>query len=530
MIITLDASLTPMDHSIVRLLLLAALLLVVLVTGPASALTWQIETVDSAGVVGRDTSLALNGTGIPHISYFEYNYDGPDLNLKYAWYDGSSWQNETVDSDGDVGSCSSLAIDAAGTPRISYQGQGVLMYAWRDGTGWHRETVDSSEGLGVNRGGDTSLALDAAGNPRIAYTNYGNPYQRLKYAWRDGAGWHAETVDPGYCGPEASLALDGAGNPCIAYREDPMNNQLKYAWRDGDGWHFEYPDPAGSREMEPSLALDSAGNPRIGYRGISEDDELKFAWRDGTGWHSETVDSNPVGQPSLVLEAAGSPRISYYNYTAPSDGDLKYAWRDGGGWHSETVDSEGDVGRYSSLALDGAGNPRISYNAYGIHDLKYASAGPPPPAAEFAANVTSGAAPLAVGFTDLSTGSPTGWTWEFGDGATADVRNPVHVYASPGTYTVNLTAVYGAETDTRTKPGFIKVVQPVPGAPAAPTDTDGDGLFDDVNGNDRADFADVVLYFNQMTWIDGNQPVSAFDYNANGRIDFADVVWLFNRL
>ena len=35
--------------------------------------------------------------------------------------------------------------------------------------------------------------------------------------------------------------------------------------------------------------------------------------------------------------------------------------------------------------------------------------------ANFSANVTSGAAPLSVGFTDSTTGSPTGWTWFFGD-------------------------------------------------------------------------------------------------------------------
>ena len=56
------------------------------------------------------------------------------------------------------------------------------------------------------------------------------------------------------------------------------------------------------------------------------------------------------------------------------------------------------------------------------------------------------------------------------------------------------------------------------------------GWYDDVNGNGRKDFADVVLYFNQMTWIAANEPVAAFDYNGNGRIDFADVVWLFNHL
>ena len=74
------------------------------------------------------------------------------------------------------------------------------------------------------------------------------------------------------------------------------------------------------------------------------------------------------------------------------------------------------------------------------------------------------------------------------------------------------------------------VSTPVPGAAGPPTDPDHDGLCDDVNGNGRKDFADVVLYFNQMSWIAANEPVAAFDYNGNGRIDFADVVWLFNHL
>ncbi len=74
------------------------------------------------------------------------------------------------------------------------------------------------------------------------------------------------------------------------------------------------------------------------------------------------------------------------------------------------------------------------------------------------------------------------------------------------------------------------IVQQMPGAAGLPTDTDGDGKYDDVNGNNRADFADVVLYFNQMAWISGNEPAGFFDYNGNGRIDFADVVWLFNHL
>ena len=75
-----------------------------------------------------------------------------------------------------------------------------------------------------------------------------------------------------------------------------------------------------------------------------------------------------------------------------------------------------------------------------------------------------------------------------------------------------------------------RTVQAIPGSVSAPADRDSDGKCEDVNGNGRADFADVVLYFNQMGWIAVNEPTARFDFNGNGRIDFADVVWLFNNL
>jgi PKD repeat protein len=65
--------------------------------------------------------------------------------------------------------------------------------------------------------------------------------------------------------------------------------------------------------------------------------------------------------------------------------------------------------------------------------------------ADFTQNVTSGAAPLTVQFTDKSSGKANSWIWDFGDGSTSGLQNPVHVYTSAGTYTVTLTA--GMEYD-----------------------------------------------------------------------------------
>jgi hypothetical protein len=70
----------------------------------------------------------------------------------------------------------------------------------------------------------------------------------------------------------------------------------------------------------------------------------------------------------------------------------------------------------------------------------------------------------------------------------------------------------------------------VPPGSATPNDGDGDGLYEDVNGNGRRDFEDLVLLFNRMDWIAANEPIAAFDYNGNSRIDFADVLGLFNNL
>ena len=63
-----------------------------------------------------------------------------------------------------------------------------------------------------------------------------------------------------------------------------------------------------------------------------------------------------------------------------------------------------------------------------------------------------------------------------------------------------------------------------------PGDPDGDGYYEDLNGNGEIDFQDLLILFEQMDWISENEPVEAFDYNNNGRIDFSDCTALFNKI
>lgn len=87
---------------------------------------------------------------------------------------------------------------------------------------------------------------------------------------------------------------------------------------------------------------------------------------------------------------------------------------------------------------------------------------PPAPIASFTASSTAGTAPLTVQFTDTSTGPPTAWEWNFGDGTTSTEQNPVHLYETPGIYTVSLRASSLSGSDIMIRTGFVTVIEPIP--------------------------------------------------------------------
>jgi PKD repeat protein len=88
------------------------------------------------------------------------------------------------------------------------------------------------------------------------------------------------------------------------------------------------------------------------------------------------------------------------------------------------------------------------------------STSPSPPVANFVGSPTSGDYPLLVSFTDQSTGSPTSWSWDFGDGGTSTAQNPSHTYNAVGTYAVSLTAANAYGSDVETKTDYITVTEP----------------------------------------------------------------------
>ena len=151
-----------------------------------------------------------------------------------------------------------------------------------------------------------------------------------------------------------------------------------------------------------------------------------------------------------------------------------------------------------STAVDlGSSGWDVEYG-YGMIDcnaaLQSLNPTPLPPVAQYSGTPTSGTAPLTVNFTDLSTNSPTSWSWTFGDGGSSTAQNPGHVYASAGTYTVSLTATNAYGSDVETKTGYITVTAPNNYPPVA-----------DFSGTPTSGYAPLLVSFADLST---NNPTS----------------------
>ncbi|HTN45157.1 MAG TPA: PKD domain-containing protein [Flavipsychrobacter sp.] len=71
--------------------------------------------------------------------------------------------------------------------------------------------------------------------------------------------------------------------------------------------------------------------------------------------------------------------------------------------------------------------------------------------ANFNVNDSVGCSPMIVQFINTSTGGASSYSWNFGDNTNSSLTSPSHVYTSPGTYTITLTASNGTTTHSKSR-------------------------------------------------------------------------------
>jgi len=226
----------------------------------------------------------------------------------------------------------------------------------------------------------------------------------------------------------------------------PLSVQFNDLSENATGWNWDFGDGATSFEKDPTHTYSVAGKYTVNLIARNEN---------GT---DSTLAMITVLQPLLpVANFSSSVTQGYVPFSVKFTDLSQYAT----GWNWDFGD-----GTYSSVhnpvyVYNKAGNYTVNLtvsNANGT-DSKFATitALPVYPVAAFSAFPITGKAPLAVTFTDDSTGSPTSWKWSFGDGAYSQAKNPIYTYTEDGKYNVSLTVTNAVGTNTTIKSNYIVV-------------------------------------------------------------------------
>lgn len=173
-----------------------------------------------------------------------------------------------------------------------------------------------------------------------------------------------------------------------------------------------------------------------------------------TVWNS----SGSSTKSKFVTVAAPSPLTA--SFTAQQSG-LTVLFTDTStgnptSWQWDFGDGTFDTRQHPQHVYAGAGTYTVTLTVRGAGGIAstttFLPVGGTPPVADFKVDVAG----LRALFTDTSTGSPTTWLWDFGDGTTeSGTQNPTHDYKAPGTYTVTLTA--GNVAGSTKKSQFVTV-------------------------------------------------------------------------
>lgn len=135
--------------------------------------TWTLTTVDTAGDVGRYSSLAYDSKGAPHISYISVT-GGATGTVRHAWREGGAWKTEDVGTldkirPGMTGArkITAIALDADDNPHIMFADRAVVKYASRENGAWSTSTV--FENKGNKLGQLVEFALDSNAMPHVTF-------------------------------------------------------------------------------------------------------------------------------------------------------------------------------------------------------------------------------------------------------------------------------------------------------------------------------------------------------------------------
>jgi PKD repeat protein len=268
--------------------------------------------------------------------------------------------------------------------------------------------------------------------------------------------WHADLplAHQSATVPAASFTASptsGTAPLTVQFTDTSTNSPSSWSWNFGDG--------STSTQQNPSTTFTTAGTYTVTMTASNA------AGTSAPATATITVSTAPVAPTAsfTASPASGDAPLTVQFTDTSTNSPSSWSWNFGNGSTStqqnpSTTYTSAGTYTVTMTASNAAGTSAPATKTITV------TAAPTAPTASFTASPTSGDAPLTVQFTDTSTGNPTSWAWDFGDGSTSSQQNPSATFTTPGTYTVTLIASNSAGPSA---PATRTIT--VTAAPTAPT-------------------------------------------------------------
>ena len=274
----------------------------------STAGNWSaLQTIDdSMPYQGYYLSLALSPQGQPTVAYF----DGVNGDLKFAAYNGTSWNIQSIDIKNSTGLYPSLLYDRNGLPLIAYYKKttGDLRVARQSFQGaWTITTIDSEDDTGRS----VAAAIDPNGRVGLAYEDSDSGW--LKYAIMDPRTgiFSKTTIDRtthGIAFISTAFSTDD-NSPWVSYYDARPAN-LKVAYFKNRTWTPETLASRGATGLFTNLFFDDDDQANILYYDKHHDALYLATMEQGT-WDYTLLQSNGGREASIALD----PDNGVFQYT-----------------------------------------------------------------------------------------------------------------------------------------------------------------------------------------------------------------------
>ncbi|ASV30988.1 T9SS type B sorting domain-containing protein [Maribacter cobaltidurans] len=355
--------------------LLKLLFLALLFSGVLRAQDWQpLGPNDdnwASFIEAEYIDLAFDNSGIPYLSYMDYDFDEKISVVRYDLATGKwSFVGDRGIS-GDYVEFTAIAIDQNDIPYIAYADDDLdtqLVVKYFDGTAWEdlgAPFTDTAE--------EVDLKIDASGNVLVAYQD--DDTDEVKVQRYDGTSWTqiGDAVSNGY--PDElylEIASDGSLYFSFSAYDQNLNADFIYVYKldtVNQVWIPYTTTGQGDDTRDTFMTLSPSDVPYISYEA---NNEIRVDFFDGTQWVqvSGTVPANNIypDNPRIAFSASGELYLSFEDdHDQDADTNERISvWKYdsiNATWQSMGIGISGSSTDYPSLVFNPDGELTIAYSA-----------------------------------------------------------------------------------------------------------------------------------------------------------------------